>query len=121
MSEYENRRTNYSRSHTSRTNYSPESNPDFEDTIADRTLPNMIDDTNIIMKTPQSLDDLLDIDAKNDQSEGGHDNENDEKGDGDDDDDHSTQLSIDDSPRPTKATRKTRSAGKSGKLHRTIE
>ena len=123
MSEYESHRTNYSRSQASRANYSPESNTDFEDTIADRTLPNMIDDTNIIMKTPQSLDDLLDIDAKNNQSEGekdGNDNENDEKhdDDDDDDDDQSTQLSIDDSPRPK---RKTRSTGKSGKLHRAIE
>lgn len=51
-----------SRRHSTKKTYSPDSNNDLEEYMDDRTCSMTIDNNNIIMKTPQSLDDLLDVD-----------------------------------------------------------
>ena len=97
-----------------RRNYSPESNNEFDDstptTNEHRNPSPNVDEKNIIMKTPQSLDDLLDVDEENRDDQ--HDNENDDDDDPNDDD--STHLSLDDANLPD-ATRQKKSRKKNGK------
>jgi hypothetical protein len=114
-----------------RTDYSPESNNDFDEPIENRSTSPLVDENNIIMKTPQSLDDLLDIDDRDNQNEDEQlDNENDNVDDDDDndddddddndDDDDSTHLSIDDAKTTNKARQK-KSIAKHGKPHSIVE
>lgn len=72
-----------SRRHSTKKTYSPDSNNDFDD----RTCSMPIDDNNIIMKTPQSLDDLIDMDEHQLSSE----EDQDENETMDDNNDHSKQ------------------------------
>lgn len=101
----------YSQSNSMRRNYSPESDNEFDESTQSNehrnSSPN-VDEKNIIMKTPQSLDDLLDIDEQNGEDQ--HDNENDD----DPNDDDSTHLSLDDANLPD-ATRQKKSRKKNGK------
>jgi hypothetical protein len=85
MSDYETQPTNYSQK-----NYSPESTDDFDPTLEKPHVSTLVDEQNITMKTPQSLDDLLDIDDNNNRNE----DERPEEHENDDDD--STRLSMDD-------------------------
>ena len=107
ISECDTQPTDYSRSGTIQKNYSPESTETFHGTSENRTLSPMVDD-DLMMKTPQSLDELLDIDNQN--SEQHHSNENDEDDDGD-----STCLSID-GTNATDARTEKKSIKKNGKL-----
>ena len=81
MSKYEIHQTN-----STTKSYSSESNNEFEESIDDRNTPSIIEDNNIIMKTPQSLDDLLDVDD-NDHSNEESKEETENEDDDDDDDD----------------------------------
>jgi hypothetical protein len=101
MSEYEILRRN-----STKKTYSPDSNNDLEELIDDRNCSMMIDNNNIIMKTPQSLDDLLDVDDNNTSNEEENDNLN------DNDDNDSTHLDIDHS----KTTEQKKSNEKNGKI-----
>jgi hypothetical protein len=96
--------TNYLRSNSTRKNYSSESNNESDEPI---------DDNNIIMKTPQSLVDPLDIDDNDYQNE----EDREETENEDDDDDDSTQFSIDD----PKTTRQKKSNKKNGKLQQLVK
>jgi hypothetical protein len=107
MSEYE-----ISEKNSTRKTYSPDSNNDFEELIDDRNSSIMIDNNNIIMKTPQSLDDLLDIDDNNIQNE--EDKEENENS-NDKDDNDSMHLTIDD-PNTTEQTKQKKSNEKNGKI-----
>jgi hypothetical protein len=111
MSKCEFQRTNYLRSNSTKKSYSPESNNEFEESIDDRNTPTIIDDNNIIMKTPQSLDDLLDVDDNNNE------NEEDKEENENDNDDDSTHLSIDDS----NTTRQKKSIEENGKLQQLVK
>ena len=74
----------------------------------------MIDNHILITKTPQSLDDLLDVDDNNNENdEDKEENENDNNN--DDVDNDSTRLSIDD-PTTTEQTRQKKSIEKNGKI-----
>ena len=84
MSDYDIHPTNYSRK-----NYSPESNDEFDPTSEKRPASSIVDEQNITMKTPQSLDDLLDIDDNNNRNEDDQPEEH-------ENDDDSTHLSMDD-------------------------
>jgi hypothetical protein len=108
MSDYELARKSSLRSNATRKSYSPESNNDFDELIDDRNASLTIDNSNVIMKTPQSLDDLLDVDDNNNQNDEDKDeNEVDER-----DDDDSTRLSVDD----TNPTEQKKSVEKNGKI-----
>jgi hypothetical protein len=116
MSEYEILRKNYLQINSTSKTYSPDSNNEFEETIDDRDSSIMIDNNNIIMKTPQSLDDLLDVDDNNNQNEEDkEENENNNNNNDDDDDNDSTHLSVDD-PNITEQTRQKKSIEKNGKI-----
>lgn len=67
-----------SRTPSTKKTYSPDSNNDLDELTDDRTCSMAIDNSNIIMKTPQSLDDLLDTEEKseNDATEEVRDEEN---------------------------------------------
>jgi len=104
MNEYE-----ISEKNSTKKTYSPDSNNDFEELIDDRNSSIMIDNNNIIMKTPQSLDDLLDIDDNNIQNE--EDKEQNENS-NDKDDNDSTHLTIDD----PNTTEQKKSNEKNGKI-----
>ncbi|CAF0935342.1 unnamed protein product [Rotaria sordida] len=119
MSKYESHQTNNLRSNSTKS-YSPESNDDeFEEHIDDRNTPTT-NDNSISMKTPQSIDDLLDVDDNDNQNEENkeeieNDNDDDGDADDDDDDDDSTRLSIDDQ-NTSETTRHKKSNEKNGKL-----
>ncbi|CAF0879451.1 unnamed protein product [Rotaria sp. Silwood1] len=114
MSEFEIKRKNYLRSKPKRKIDSPDSNNEFEETIDDKNSPMTIDNNILIMKTPQSLDDLLDVDDNNNENdEDKEENENDNNN--DDVDNDSTHLSIDD-PTTTEQTRQKKSIEKNGKI-----
>jgi hypothetical protein len=114
MSKCDIHQTNYLRSNSRKKTYSPESNDDLEESIDDKSVSTIIDDNNIIMKTPQSLDDLFDVDDDNDQ------NEEDKEETENDDDEDSTRLSIDDS-NTTETTRQKKSNKKNGKLQQLVK
>jgi len=98
--------TNYLRSNSTRKNYSSESNNES--------------DNNIIMKTPQSLVDPLDIDDNDYQNEEDREETENEDDDDDDDDDNSIQFSIVD-PKTTQTTRQKKSNKKNGKLQQLVK
>ncbi|CAF4452258.1 unnamed protein product [Rotaria socialis] len=114
MSEYERKRKNCIRSKSTQKIDSPQSNDELEETIDDKN-PSMLIDNNILMtKTPQSLDDLLDVDDNNNEND--EDKEENENDNNDDDvDNDSTHLSIDD-PTTTEQTRQKKSIEKNGKI-----
>ncbi|UJR28756.1 hypothetical protein I4U23_009982 [Adineta vaga] len=102
--------TNYLRSNSNKKLHTLESNNESDKSI---------DDTNVMMKTPQSLDDLLDVDDNNYQNEDEREEtENDD--DEDDDEDDSIQYSIDDTNR-TDTTRQKKSIKKNGKLQQLVK
>jgi hypothetical protein len=103
--------TNYLRSNSTRKNYSSESNNESDEPI---------DDNNIIMKTPQSLVDPLDIDDNDYQNEEDREETENEDDDDDDDDDNSIQFSIVD-PKTTETTRQKKSNKKNGKLQQLVK
>ncbi|CAF0856294.1 unnamed protein product [Rotaria sordida] len=118
MSKFEIKRKNYFRSKSTRKIDSPDSNNDeLEETIDDKNSSMMIDNNILIMKTPQSLDDLLDVDDNNNENdEDKEENENDNNNNNNDDvDNDSTHLSIDD-PTTTEQTRQKKSIEKNGKI-----
>ena len=101
--------TNYLRSNSNRKTYSSESNNESDEPI---------DDTNVMMKTPQSLVDLLDVDDNDCQNE--DDREETENDDDEDDEDDSVQYSIDD-PNRTETRRQKKSNKKNGKLQQLVK
>ena len=109
MSEYELLR----KSSTQQT-YSPDSNNEFDETLDDRNGSIMLDDNNIIMKTPQSLDDLLDIDDNNNENDE-ETEENDNLDQNNDNDDDSTHLIVD-HPNPAEQPKQKKSIEKNGKI-----
>jgi hypothetical protein len=83
--------------------YSPDSTNEFDETINEKNSSRIIDNNNIIMKTPQSLDDLLDVDDNNNQNE--EDKEENET--------DSMDSSID---HPNNTTKQKKSIKKNGKI-----
>jgi hypothetical protein len=88
--------------------YSPDSTNEFDETINEKNSSRIID-----MKTPQSLDDLLDVDDNNNQNE--EDKEENENNNDDNDDNNSMHLTIDD-PTTTEQTKQKKSIEKNGKI-----
>lgn len=76
MSDCDIQPTAYSKSKSMRKSYSPESNETFSETSDSRKETSFADD-DVIMKTPQSLDDLLDIDNQNGEDQLDNENEQD--------------------------------------------
>jgi hypothetical protein len=109
MSEYELSRTN-----SKKKTYSPDSNNDLEELIDDKNCSMIIDNNNIIMKTPQSLDDLLDIDDNHIENEEEEDKEENENV-NDNDDNDSTHSTIDHS-KTREQTKQKKSNEKNGKI-----
>jgi hypothetical protein len=109
MSEYELSRTN-----STKKTYSPDSNNDLEELIDDKNCSMIIDNNNIIMKTPQSLDDLLDIDDNHIENEEEEDKEENENV-NDNDDNDSTHSTIDHS-KTREQTKQKKSNEKNGKI-----
>ncbi|CAF1622990.1 unnamed protein product [Rotaria magnacalcarata] len=115
MSEYERKRKNYIRSKSTQKIDSPQSNDELEETIDDKN-PSMMIDNNILMtKTPQSLDDLLDVDDNNNENDEDKEENENHNNTNDDVDNDSTHLSIDD-PTTTEQTRQKKSIEKNGKI-----
>ncbi|CAF1620734.1 unnamed protein product [Rotaria magnacalcarata] len=113
MSEYERKRKNYIRSKSTQKIDSPQSNDELEETIDDKN-PSMMIDNNILMtKTPQSLDDLLDVDDNNNENDEDKEENENHNNTNDDVDNDSTHLSIDD-PTTTEQTRQKKSIEKNG-------
>ena len=112
MNEYDPTTITDLRVKATRPTYSSESNDEFDEPMDDRNSSAVIDSNNIMMKTPQSIDDLLDVDDNNNKHE-------DEKCENarntDDDDDDSTHLSIDD-PNAIETARQKKSIEKNGKI-----
>jgi hypothetical protein len=116
MSEYE-----ISRRNSTKKTYSPDSNNDFEELIDDKNCSMIIDNNNIIMKTPQSLDDLLDVDDNHIENEDGDDEEEEEDKEenenvNDNDDNDSTHSTIDHSKTTEQTKQKKKSNEKNGKI-----
>ncbi len=99
MSKCQIQQTNHLRTNSTRKSYISESSDDFDE----KKTPTTMDNDNSIMKTSQSLDDLLDIDKQN--AEDTDETENDD----------STQLSMDE-PNTTVTKRQKKSNKKKGKL-----
>jgi hypothetical protein len=112
MSEYELSRTN-----STKKTYSPDSNNDLEELIDDKNCSMIIDNNNIIMKTPQSLDDLLDIDDNHIENEEEEEEEDKEENENvnDNDDNDSTHSTIDHS-KTREQTKQKKSNEKNGKI-----
>ena len=110
MSEYENKKQVLE---ASRKTYSPDSANEFDDLLDGRNSSMMIDNNNIIMKTPQSLDDLLDVDDNN--NENSEDNDENESNHNDDVDNDSAHLSNDNLHTTETSTQK-KSIKKTGKI-----
>lgn len=115
MSDYDIHPTNYSLTNCTQKNYSPESNDDFDPTLEKRQMSSVVDEQNITMKTPQSLDDLLDIDDNNNRNE----DERPEEHENDDDD--STRLSMDDDDDDDAYTTDTTKQKKTGKPEQIVK
>lgn len=101
-----------------RKTYSPDSPTDLDDLINERDHSNLIDQSNVILKTPQSLDDLLDVDDHNNDNEEDpdeNDNEDNDDDDVDNDDDDSTDLTST-NPKTRGTSRQKRSNDKKGKI-----
>ena len=113
MNEYDMTTMTDLRVKATRPTYSSESNDDFDAPMDDRNSSAVVDSNNIIMKTPQSLDDLLDVDDNNNK----HEEEKSEnaRNTEDDDDDDSTHLSID-NPNAIETARQKKSIEKNGKI-----
>ena len=114
MNEYNTTAMTDLRVKATRPTYSSESNDDFDKPMDDRSPLTAVDSSNTIMKTPQSLDDLLDVDDNNNKNEDER-SENAANTDGDDDDDNSTHLSID-NPNAIETARQKKSIEKNGKI-----
>jgi hypothetical protein len=114
MSEYETPETRSLRTKSSRKSYSPDSTNDLEELMDDRDSSMVIDNNNIIMKTPQSLDDLLDVDANNNNE---HDDDDDDENESNDDvEEDSTHLNMDQPKTTTDKARQKKSIEKNGKI-----
>lgn len=108
MSEYETPEKTSLRTKSSRKSYSPDSADDLEELMDDRDSSMLIDNNNIIMKTPQSLDDLLDVDANNN-------NEHEDEDENETEED-STHLNMDQPKTTTDKARQKKFIEKNGKI-----
>ena len=112
MSKYETPEKTSLGTKSSRKSYSPDSTNDLEELMDDRDSSMLIDNNNIIMKTPQSLDDLLDVDANNN-----NDHEDDDENESNDDvEEDSTHLNMDQPKTTTDKARQKKSIEKTGKI-----
>lgn len=115
MSLYERHSKAFKQSKIAKKNYSPESTTELDDMVMDARNPSMIiDNNNVIMKTPQSLDDLLDVDDVSNENPQDNDDNQSDHNDPDDDND-STHLSID-NLNATESMKQRKSIKKNGKI-----
>ena len=110
VEQHETLEQNSLRTKSSRKSYSPDSTNDFDEMMDDRDSSMLIDNNNIILKTPQSLDDLLDVDANNNKE---HEEENESNN---DDDEDSRHLNMDQPKTTADKARQKKSIEKNGKI-----